>query len=75
MPCGALEFPCVTYSNQTLTATLIRYNGTYYHISYYGTFDKLQSTETLSGGVLSNTRYTIWYDNSTVYCVSPKVEW
>ena len=74
-PCGALQFPCVTYPNQNITAVLIRYNGTYYYLSYYGTFNKLTATETLSGGVLTNTWYTIWYDNSTVYCVSPKVQW
>jgi len=74
-PCGALEFPCVTYLNQSITAMLIKYNGTYYYLSFYGSFDKLHTTETLSGGVLTNTWYTIWYDNSTVYCVSPKVQW
>jgi hypothetical protein len=74
-PYGALEFPCVTYLNQSITAILIKYNGTYYYLSYYGTFNKLHATETLSGGVLSNTWYAIWYDNSTVYCVSPKVQW
>jgi hypothetical protein len=74
-PCGALEFPCATFPNQTTTAVLIRFGGAYYYLSYYGTFNKLRTTETLSGGVLSNTWYTIIYDNSTVYCVSPKVQW
>ena len=74
-PCGALEFPCVTYPNQNITAVLIRYNGSDYYLSYDGAFNKLTTTQTLSGGVLTNTWYTIWYDNSTVYCVSPKIQW
>ena len=73
-PCDALRFPC-TLGIGNMSAILIRYGGTYYWLSYYGTFNNLRSTETLSGGVLSNTWYTIWYDNSTVYCVSPKVQW
>jgi len=73
-PCDALHFPC-TLRIGNMSAILIRYGGAYYWLSYYGTFNNLQSTETLSGGVLTNTWYTIWYDNSTVYCVSPKVQW
>ena len=74
LPCAALEFPCVTAANQSISAMLIRYNGTYYYLSYYGSFNKQSGTETIQDGVLTNTWYTIWYDNSTVYCVSPKVD-
>jgi hypothetical protein len=58
IPCGALRGPCI--AAQSYPATLIRYQGTYYYVSYFG---------------LNNVWYTIWYGNSTEYCVSPKVQW
>jgi len=70
IPCGALMLPCVSYPNQSIRATLIKYNGNYYYVSYFGvtqgSFDPAQRV---------TTWYTIWYTNSTEYCVSPKVQW
>jgi len=60
IPCGALRTSCITTKNQSIPATLIRYDGTYYYVSYFG---------------VNTTWYTVWYNNSTEYCVSPKVQW
>ncbi len=74
LPCAALQLPCISTANQSVAAMLIKYNGTDYYLSYNGVFNKLSGTETMQNGVLTNTWYTIWYDNSTVYCVSPKLQ-
>jgi len=39
-------------------AVLIKFNGTYYYVTYVS---------------VNNVRYTVWYDNSTAFCVSPKI--
>jgi hypothetical protein len=61
IPCGALRLPCPLYTNQsTISAILIKYNGSYYYVSYIE---------------VNDIRYMVWYDNSTYYCVTPRVEW
>jgi hypothetical protein len=69
LPCAALRLPCPYPVNQSIDAVLIRYNGTYYYLSYYGLTNATNPTQRVT------TWYTIWYDNSTAFCVSPKVEW
>lgn len=64
-PCGALRLPCVTWPNQSLSVQLIRYEGDYYYVSNYS----------VGNNVDGYKKYTIWFTNSTVYCISPKVEW
>lgn len=56
IPCGALQLPCITSLNQTITAKLILFQGKYYYDSNY---------------TVNAVVYMIWYDNSTYYCVSP----
>ncbi len=61
--CEGLGFPCPNM-NQPQPATLVSYQGAYYYVS-----------EVPAGGP-NNTpivRYTIWYTNSSVYCITPKV--
>ena len=61
IPCGALRLPCPLPTNQsTISAILIKYDGTYYYVSYVN---------------VNDIRYTVWYDNSTYYCVTPRVDW
>ena len=61
IPCGALRLPCPLYTNEsTISALLIRYDGIYYYVSYIR---------------VNNIQYMIWYDNSTYYCVTPRVSW
>ena len=61
IPCGALRLPCPLYTSEsTISAILIRYDGTYYYVSYIK-----------DNGI----QYMIWYNNSTYYCVTPSVEW
>jgi hypothetical protein len=61
IPCGALRLPCPLYTNESVIfATLIRYDGTYYYVSYIK---------------VNDIQYTVWYDNSTYYCVTPRVDW
>jgi hypothetical protein len=49
--------------NQSSTAILILYGGNYYYVSNY----------TFTGQY--NIVYTVWYTNSTEYCISPEVSW
>ena len=61
IPCASLRLPCPYPTNKSsISATLIRYGGTSYYVSFLNA---------------NNVRYAVWYDNSTYYCVSPKVEW
>jgi len=69
LPCAALRLPCPYSANQSTKAILIGYNGAYYYLSYYGLTNATNPTQRVT------TWYTIWYDNSTAFCVSPKVEW
>jgi len=59
----ALRIPCLRYTNSTTwNASLLEYNGK----------DFYAATETV--GLLNSnisTTYTVWFDNSTAYCVSP----
>jgi hypothetical protein len=59
----ALRIPCLHYTNSTTwNASLLEYNGK----------DFYAATETV--GLLNSsisTTYTVWFDNSTAYCVSP----
>ena len=59
----ALRIPCLHYTNSsTWNASLLKYNGK----------DFYAATETV--GLLNSsiaTTYTVWFDNSTEYCVSP----
>jgi hypothetical protein len=59
----ALRIPCLHYTNSTTwNAPLLEYNSK----DFYAT------TETV--GLLNSsisTTYTVWFDNSTAYCVSP----
>jgi hypothetical protein len=65
IPCEALRLPCPSPTiASAISATLIMYGGTYYYVSYMNV-----NTPT------SSTRYVIWYNNSTYYCVTPQVEW
>ena len=60
----ALNIPCLDYTNSsTWYASLLEYNGKYFYAA----------TETvgLNGNPAASTTYTVWFDNSTAYCVSP----
>jgi len=63
-PCGALRLPCATYSNKSIPAQLVSYAGNLYYVSQ---FHVENNTKT--------TTFTIWYDNSSSYCVTPKLPW
>jgi hypothetical protein len=56
IPCATLRIPCISSTNQSIVADLIRYQGVYYYDSNY---------------TLNNVVYMIWYTNSTYFCVSP----
>ena len=59
----ALRIPCIHYTNSTTwSASLLEYNGKY----FYSTTE----TVALNDSNISTT-YTVWFDNSTAYCVSP----
>ena len=63
IPCSALRLPCplpLHPNESTISAILIRYNETYYYVSYIE---------------VNSIRYMIWYNNSTYYCVTPGVKW
>jgi uncharacterized membrane protein len=61
IPCSALRLPCPLPTNQsTISAVLIEYRGTYYYVSYLS---------------VNDIHYAVWYDNSTYYCVTPRVGW
>ena len=59
----ALRIPCLHYTNSTTwNASLLEYNGKYFYAAtqFVG----------LANSTISTT-YTVWFDNSTEYCVSP----
>ena len=59
----ALRIPCLDYTNSTAWyASLVEYNGK----DFYATTETVGS---ISSG--HSTTYTIWFDNTTEYCVSP----
>jgi len=59
----ALRVPCLNYTNSsTWYASLLEYNGKDFYASNE-TVAALNST--------ASTTYTVWFDNSTAYCVSP----
>jgi hypothetical protein len=59
----ALRIPCLHYTNSTTwNASLLEYNGK----DFYATTE----TVVLTNSSISTT-YTVWFDNSTEYCVSP----
>ncbi|MDA4118029.1 MAG: hypothetical protein OK455_06765 [Thaumarchaeota archaeon] len=59
----ALRIPCLHYVNSTTwNASLLSYNGK----DFYATTE----TVGLANSNISTT-YTVWFDNSTEYCVSP----
>jgi len=63
IPGCAVHGGCTSSANQSSTAILILYGGSYYYVSNY----------TFTGQY--NIVYTIWYTNSTEYCISPEVSW
>jgi len=59
----ALRIPCLDYTNSsTWNASLVAYNGK----EFYSTTETVGS---INLGI--STTYTIWFDNTTEYCVSP----
>ena len=59
----ALRIPCLHYTNSTTwNASLLEYSGK----DFYATTE----TVALTNSSISTT-YTVWFDNSTAYCVSP----
>ena len=59
----ALRIPCLHLVNSTTwNASLLQYNGK----DFYSTTE----TVALTNSSISTT-YTVWFDNSTEYCVSP----
>ena len=70
IPLCALRVPaCSNSPNATTPAVLIKYNGTYYYLSYQGLTNATNPSDR------NTIWYTVWYDNSTAFCISPKVEW
>ena len=60
LPCAALRLPCVLPTNQSsILAGLVLFGGKYYYVSNITT---------------NSVIYTVWYDNSTYYCVSPEFQ-
>ena len=60
----ALRIPCLHYTNSSAWSDpLVLYNGK----------DFLAANETVasSSNSANSTTYTVWFDNSTAYCVSP----
>jgi hypothetical protein len=59
----ALRIPCLHYTNSTTwNASLLEYNGKYFYAA--------TETVALNDSNIATT-YTVWFDNSTAYCVSP----
>ena len=59
-PCAALKLPCPYPTNQTsIAADLTSFRGRYYYVSNI---------------TVNDVVYTVWFDNSTYYCVSPKFQ-
>jgi hypothetical protein len=60
----ALRIPCIHYTNSSAWSDpLVLYNGK----------DFLAANETVApkSNPTNSTTYTVWFDNSTAYCVSP----
>jgi hypothetical protein len=60
----ALRIPCIHYTNSSAWSDpLVLYNGK----------DFLAANETVApkSNPANSTTYTVWFDNSTAYCVSP----
>lgn len=62
MPCELLRINCITIPNYSVPVKLIKYEGKYYYLSNF-TYGH--------NGVV--TTYTVWLDNQTYYCATPKV--
>jgi hypothetical protein len=60
--CVAFGFPCPN-TDYPMQATLVLYQGTYYYIS--------DLPASANNGASPIVHYTVWYTNSTVYCVGP----
>jgi hypothetical protein len=59
----ALRIPCLHYTNSTTwNASLLKYNGKYF-------YSATQFVGLVNSSI--STTYTVWFDNSTEYCVSP----
>lgn len=59
----ALRIPCLDYTNSsTWYASLLKYNGKDFYAA--------NETVGLANSSIATT-YTVWFDNSTEYCVSP----
>jgi len=59
----ALRIPCLDYTNSTTwNASLLEYNGKYFYAAN-------ETVGPKNSGIA--TTYTVWFDNSTAYCVSP----
>ena len=57
----ALRIPCLDYTNSsTWNASVLQYNGK----DFYAANETVESAG-------SSTTYTVWFDNSTAFCVSP----
>jgi hypothetical protein len=72
--CVAIAAWCPSLiQNMSLTVNLINYNGTHYY-SYTGevTITELQNNSTVVQSQIS-TKYTAWFTNSTLYCVTPEM--
>jgi hypothetical protein len=61
IPGCAVHGGCTQSVNQSSTAILILYDGSYYYVSNYTIVSQYTAI------------YTVWYTNSTEYCVSPEV--
>jgi len=57
IPCAVFGY--ISCNPFPVQAMLIKFNGTYYYVTYVNEND---------------VRYTVWYNNSTAYCVSPKIQ-
>ncbi len=61
-PCDLLYTSCLNIGNQSLQVKLIKYEGNYYYLS---------NIPYWHNGL--ETKYTVWLDNQTYYCATPKV--
>ena len=69
VPCvGFNEAGCPSASNASLSQVeLIKYGGEFFYLSN----QSLPGLAAAEGQSESNTTYTVWFTNSTVYCISP----
>jgi hypothetical protein len=60
IPCAALQLPCPIPTNQSsISANLTLFEGKYYFVSDIS---------------VNSVVYTVWFDNSTYYCIAPKFQ-